>query len=103
MKTGNTGQGPALPAVLAWPQWSPAMKTGNTSPHGGSCGAGSSASMEPGHEDREYSRTQRSWLDLGTASMEPGHEDREYRRTTEPSRTPGWPQWSPAMKTGNTR
>ena len=40
---GNTG-----------PQWSPVMKTGNTS---GSCAGGVDnlgASMEPGHEDREY-------------------------------------------------
>ena len=36
------------------------------------------------------------------ASMEPGHEDREYATsTTPPSVGPG-PQWSPVMKTGNT-
>ena len=54
------------------------MKTGNTSSDGGDAGGGGVASMEPGHEDREYR------LDEGLigahrrASMEPGHEDREY-------------------------
>ena len=55
MKTGNTGQGPALPAVLAWPQWSPAMKTGNTGVGAEGSRRDGEASMEPGHEDREYS------------------------------------------------
>ena len=32
------------------------------------------------------------------ASMEPGHEDREYQPPTPPMQ----PQWSPVMKTGNT-
>ena len=51
-----------VPHLTPPPQWSPAMKTGNTitwtqpSPHGGA------ASMEPGHEDREYwSRTAAYW------------------------------------------
>ncbi|ERK50534.1 hypothetical protein HMPREF0682_2490 [Propionibacterium acidifaciens F0233] len=42
--------------MMSMPQWSPVMKTGNTPtgvrddhPHHG-------ASMEPGHEDREYRR-----------------------------------------------
>ncbi len=36
------------------------------------------ASMEPGHEDREY-RQVLGHLELDQeASMEPGHEDREY-------------------------
>ena len=54
MKTGNTRslvQG--LTGVLE-PQWSPVMKTGNT-PAGARVRApGPHASMEPGHEDREY-------------------------------------------------
>ena len=53
------------------------MKTGNTGSHRQLRGRGH-ASMEPGHEDREYpgegSRGDRRRL----ASMEPGHEDREY-------------------------
>ena len=59
--------------------------------------------MEPGHEDREYHRRPGSRPAHQPASMEPGHEDREYPpRPPEP----GWlakPQWSPVMKTGNTR
>ena len=35
--------------------------------------------------------------------MEPGHEDREYTRVwNECMNLLGMPQWSPAMKTGNT-
>ena len=37
------------------------------------------------------------------ASMEPGHEDREYSYSGAKWRRPFyWPQWSPVMKTGNT-
>ena len=36
------------------------------------------ASMEPGHEDREYQHDRRHMTDVMSASMEPGHEDREY-------------------------
>ena len=54
MKTGNTAADPDMLCRAPMPQWSPVMKTGNTrrrlrdhrSPH--------PASMEPGHEDREY-------------------------------------------------
>ena len=35
--------------------------------------------------------------------MEPGHEDREYPATAPPRRQTRPPQWSPVMKTGNTR
>ncbi len=37
------------------------------------------------------------------ASMEPGHEDREYADVTPSLSASSWPQWSPVMKTGNTR
>ena len=53
MKTGNTAEGQPDEIPTVEPQWSPVMKTGNTwailriAP--GQC-----ASMEPGHEDREY-------------------------------------------------
>ena len=54
------------------------MKTGNTArPSAGRVHL-MPASMEPGHEDREY---RRAWLRAAAAvaaSMEPGHEDREY-------------------------
>ena len=53
------------------------MKTGNTS-----CGdrghALHDASMEPGHEDREYVPAPTPPRMPYAASMEPGHEDREY-------------------------
>ena len=36
------------------------------------------------------------------ASMEPGHEDREYEDVTALLDEIKKPQWSPVMKTGNT-
>ncbi len=36
------------------------------------------------------------------ASMEPGHEDREYGTATASGIVKTSPQWSPVMKTGNT-
>ena len=36
------------------------------------------------------------------ASMEPGHEDREYCCTSDSCNWRRLPQWSPVMKTGNT-
>ena len=64
---------------------------------------GRRASMEPGHEDREYGRPAGGAGEGQGASMEPGHEDREYMRaeTILAAATAG-PQWSPVMKTGNT-
>ena len=103
------------------------MKTGNTSWAASSGGGWRPASMEPGHEDREYPRTFSGSDADFTASMEPGHEDREYilvpaesRQRMPASMEPGHedreyeasqssdassatPQWSPVMKTGNTR
>ena len=35
--------------------------------------------------------------------MEPGHEDREYAGRPHLEATVATPQWSPVMKTGNTR
>ncbi|ERK50528.1 hypothetical protein HMPREF0682_2496 [Propionibacterium acidifaciens F0233] len=35
--------------------------------------------------------------------MEPGHEDREYWELVDEADYPARPQWSPVMKTGNTR
>ena len=40
------------------PQWSPVMKTGNTPATAGASHTHNQASMEPGHEDREYTTTQ---------------------------------------------
>ena len=66
--------------LSAEPQWSPVMKTGNTA-----------ADVHVGFYRR-------------VASMEPGHEDREYPTSRPQAQThPCTPQWSPVMKTGNTR
>ena len=54
------------------------MKTGNTE-----------------HADRRAHEVHR-------ASMEPGHEDREYIMWWTNKRMQMAPQWSPVMKTGNT-
>ena len=62
------------------PQWSPVMKTGNTSCRARASAQSPTASMEPGHEDREYAAHPASAEECTKASMEPGHEDREYSR-----------------------
>ena len=64
------------------PQWSPVMKTGNTRQLTPVVLHRREASMEPGHEDREYRRGTRSRHGEAAASMEPGHEDREYDRSS---------------------
>ena len=103
------------------------MKTGNTALGGARRASDDEASMEPGHEDREYRQAAAGILECLDASMEPGHEDREYAQKcamltapTSASMEPGHedreyapprrgrlrhapPQWSPVMKTGNTR
>ena len=79
MKTGNTEKGRADVRPVREPQWSPVMKTGNT------------AMRETGRNGYQ------------TASMEPGHEDREYLGVVADSDVFVAPQWSPVMKTGNTR
>ena len=61
------------------------------------------ASMEPGHEDREYITFCQNQMIGSSASMEPGHEDREYRVDAASCQVSCTPQWSPVMKTGNTR
>ena len=78
MKTGNTFASCERFAEETMPQWSPAMKTGNTRHHHPRPRQPGPASMEPGHEDREYFSA--PWLarPAAVASMEPGHEDREY-------------------------
>ena len=59
--------------------------------------------MEPGHEDREYPQDGPPIPRCVLASMEPGHEDREYLASSGAGRIIRKPQWSPVMKTGNTR
>ena len=105
MKTGNTRRtGTREHHGPVRPQWSPVMKTGNTSCPRPRPAAGPGASMEPGHEDREYGHLLTITLTpQQKASMEPGHEDREYRTQNMMYTTPNtMPQWSPVMKTGNT-
>ena len=104
MKTGNTACRTGASPSEAGPQWSPVMKTGNTGLGRGHPRLGRRASMEPGHEDREYGRLGCGGAHAAVASMEPGHEDREYSPSTQPRRSSHeQPQWSPVMKTGNTR
>ena len=79
------------------------MKTGNTvCTHHIEAGV-EAASMEPGHEDREYRLPPSRGPAAREASMEPGHEDREYQRVLGQLQAVAEPQWSPVMKTGNTR
>mgnify|MGYP000942561089 FL=1 len=54
MKTGNTSSAPVAMVPSVEPQWSPVMKTGNTGEENPIRGTRGHASMEPGHEDREY-------------------------------------------------
>ena len=54
MKTGNTHQPYTYSSIRYTPQWSPAMKTGNTRDAAARNQPRTRASMEPGHEDREY-------------------------------------------------
>ena len=54
MKTGNTSAARLVPGAGCTPQWSPVMKTGNTCLTPLDDMHGRVASMEPGHEDREY-------------------------------------------------
>ena len=54
------------------------MKTGNTRLPPLHAPEAAGASMEPGHEDREYGDMPSTSSSTVSASMEPGHEDREY-------------------------
>ena len=54
MKTGNTSDASDAVRARSGPQWSPVMKTGNTRCVELPEGQRVRASMEPGHEDREY-------------------------------------------------
>ena len=78
MKTGNTSEPLHCGVRVSEPQWSPVMKTGNSRPVMPSRTLNRQASMEPGHEDREYAAQRPPREACPAASMEPGHEDREY-------------------------
>ena len=79
------------------------MKTGNTRRVVDLIGVREQASMEPGHEDREYSSTQSataaSVVPQWSPVMKTGNTLRDLKRTGMGVT----PQWSPVMKTGNTR
>ena len=60
------------------------MKTGNTIGSELLTAHTYAASMEPGHEDREYRARMARVVRHVTASMEPGHEDREYEFAAHP-------------------
>ena len=64
------------------------MKTGNTFADSTYSPDPHIASMEPGHEDREYPRRWGVLWSSHDASMEPGHEDREYSATRSMSSCP---------------
>ena len=71
------------------------MKTGNTWCQVGRRQAVHQASMEPGHEDREYPSEHGGHLPHLRASMEPGHEDREYHLQKMDDYEPGTASMEP--------
>ena len=84
------------------PQWSPVMKTGNTWRSTQRRSTGSSPQWSPVMKTGNTFSDQRRCLPYKDASMEPGHEDREYEPFAAGPDWEAWPQWSPVMKTGNT-
>ena len=79
------------------------MKTGNTGDSTNTVDIEAIASMEPGHEDREYvgceTSTHASHEPQWSPVMKTGNTP-EYDGDAE--RAEDGPQWSPVMKTGNT-
>ena len=80
MKTGNTGEGQAGHAEERPASMEPGHEDREYPPISTDRRRRVQASMEPGHEDREYAAAPVLRLLSGRASMEPGHEDREYPR-----------------------
>ena len=88
MKTGNTNREDTTMITSAKPQWSPVMKTGNTWSPDERLTWDSPPQWSPVMKTGN-TRTGRFPHALeGVASMEPGHEDREYviRITIEETR-----------------
>ena len=88
MKTGNTQIAQIRQAIVDAPQWSPVMKTGNTWSPDERLTWDSPPQWSPVMKTGN-TRTGRFPHALeGVASMEPGHEDREYviRITIEETR-----------------
>ena len=87
MKTGNTNREDTTMITSAKPQWSPVMKTGNTWSPDERLTWDSPPQWSPVMKTGN-TRTGRFPHALeGVASMEPGHEDREYSDGTLPPRT----------------
>ena len=85
------------------PQWSPAMKTGNTDDEGLGVLDEAVASMEPGHEDREYGPVEGGQvLVCGGPQWSPAMKTGNTQVISIHLSLTSVPQWSPAMKTGNT-
>ena len=79
------------------------MKTGNTRLAGRARAHARRASMEPGHEDREYVSWNNSALEQLLPQWSPVMKtgNTSFSQYTGSGMTS--PQWSPVMKTGNTR
>ena len=86
MKTGNTSRPAPSPRKGRQPQWSPVMKTGNTRwrchPRAPQAGPQWSPVMKTGNT---WKGKRMDLIPL-LASMEPGHEDREYGITADTGR-----------------
>ena len=102
MKTGNTWRDDLRLGCPGPASMEPGHEDREYQDWDGHSGTWDLASMEPGHEDREYSTDPAIWHDPMMASMEPGHEDREYVTRCDGHNSMTEPQWSPVMKTGNT-
>ncbi len=78
------------------------MKTGNTCPAAASPLGRGKASMEPGHEDREYTEIHRYDAVMIEPQWSPVMKTGNTGVSLWESQTTDMPQWSPVMKTGNT-
>ena len=102
MKTGNTLTSAAADTAYEWPQWSPVMKTGNTYRAGCRTCPRYRPQWSPVMKTGNTCRGTPLMTSTQLASMEPGHEDREYAVYKPRLVCTSSPQWSPVMKTGNT-
>ena len=78
------------------------MKTGNTRGVGGWQLGAEGASMEPGHEDREYQTHSHKHKHPNRPQWSPVMKTGNTSQTRGKAVAAGAPQWSPVMKTGNT-
>ena len=79
------------------------MKTGNTGRERSARGDGFLASMEPGHEDREYVAAAHFLIGFFAPQWSPVMKTGNTSKDLPPHRGREMPQWSPVMKTGNTQ